>query len=748
MKSITDETIAVSLPEDAEFVQKWHEWLNNDLSKAYRVLLGDKHPIQDVLSLPIPYVDTSQEQDEQLAMLLENCLLIQELRENEEEFQAKIEAHNLSITQIYQAFVLEVARLWRVVNPAFGMIRRIWYKGFKVFGETLRKNEFSDSDNSTLGIAIKNWVSHSSMLYANLFVQDISRKIFHNDYGDRGWKNVFLAVEKNAAIKELTPLGDIIGAMFAVSGQGVPSIAAAEKMIVLKHLRYIKNNHPEIKTIILAIVSDYDHAGVNGVAGGFIQQFKMMCQKFDLELIFQRVGLNPKHVPLHRLKPAFALYSPKLRAVIRCKECQEKVYICESCGKALYRKKEPSQCPKKDNTGEKCQGETFTEIIVNTKVKTSDCTKMGFLRKEDRNAVRADPSLAQKFINKEPCGVCGALNQELSLEATPWFGVKGVPYCRTHDICHTVDIEEFSDETKFKLDSSCLIERYGIELDALGASYYFNDITNFIYEQLTIAGVSDWSRTKQLPEYYEYDEIVDKIVSEIGKENEVYSKLSDLIDQAQGAFSKLNHERDSVIKELKDLLMDRKGELLEQPDWDDRQREWDDSIELIWYRCEEELCEHQWTDSDEWNTCPLCESGQITELGRGNWSEESVKDMHDTHWNLVKHAVKIKKDFHDYFHGTLGFAKNQLTGKLKDVLDEEIENQELDLPELDDESPYLAKEFKLIPEATNRTLRKCVELFIKVGVDSEEFGILFEEDEIELLEKLVEEIEEEEAGSD
>lgn len=745
VKSITDETIYVSLPEDSEFSQKWQEWVNHDLAQAYRVLLGDKYDIHDVFSLPVPYVDKSQEEDEQLAMLLEDCLLIKELRENEEAFRERIEDNTLSLTQIYQAFILEVARLWRAVNPRFGMIRRIWYKGFKVFGETLRKNEFSDSDNGTLGIAIKNWVSNSSMLYANLFVQDISRKIFYNDYGDRGWKNVFLAVEKDAAASELNPLADIVGAMFVVSGHGVPSIAAAEKMIVLKHLRYIKNNHPEITTIILAIVSDYDHAGVNGVAGGFVQQFKMMCQKFDLDLQFKRVGLNPKHVLSHRLKPTFALYSPKMRAVIRCKECTETVYICESCGKAIYnRKREPSQCPKKDKVGEPCTGNSFTEVIVNSKVKTSDCTKQGFLRKDDRNAVQADPSLAEKFLNKEPCTKCKALDQELSLEATPWFAVKGVPFCRTHDTCHTIDIEEFSDETKFRIDSSCLIERYGIELDALGASYYFNDITEFIYEQLTIEGVSDWSREKQLPEDYTYDEVVNNIVDKIASDNEVYLKINRLMIKAQRALNKLSSEKDSVVIDLKVLLMNRKEELLDTPDWDDRQREWDDSVELIWYKCDEDICENLWSDSDEWNTCPKCESYSIVELGRGNWSEDSVKAMHENHWKLVRHAVKIRKDYHSYFYGTLGFTTKQLLDKLDDIINEEIDNQDLDLPELDEESEYLAKEFKLVPEAAERTLKKCVQLFTKVGVDSEEFGVLFEEDEIELLETIIEELEESE----
>lgn len=706
MRSITDEILKIPRPDESEFRMFWNKWLNSDLGVAYRVFLEDKYDIQDPFSLPYPSYNKNAEEDEQLAQVLEDCLLIKEIREDREGFLEKMKDNNLSFTQVYQAFVLETSRLWYVLNPDMKTIRRIWYKGFKVFAQFLRDNEFSESDYGLLIKACGNWVSNGLMFYSNFFVQDTTRKIFKNET-DRGWKNVFLLCEKDAAADELNPLADILGAMFVISGHGIPSMAACEKSLVLRQLQYIKNNHPEEKKIILAIVSDYDHAGVNGVAGGFVQQFKTFCEHLGLELVYNRVGLLPEHVPEHRLSPSFALYSPPLRGVVRCKECLETVYVCNNCGKGKKLKKHPKTCGKMDKDGEKCENNTFTVVEVGTKVPAKD-SRTGFLRKDDRDLVKKDPSQITNFINQKECPSCGKINQELSLEANPWSRVFGVPYCVTHEECHSNNYLEFSDETKYLQDNSCVIERYGIELDALGASYYSESITNFIYKELGIDGVSEWSRKTQIPEEWQYDEVIDNLVDSVASENEVYTKIKNLIRDSERVLSELRNEKDSVTEELKDLLTERRGELLEEINWDDRQREWDESEE--------------------------------------EWTEESIKEMHETHWKLVRHAIKIKQDYHDYYYGTLGFEKQQLTKKLKDTLNEEIDNDELDLPELDEESPYLAKKVRLIPEAIERTLKKCVKLFIKVGIDSEEHEILFEEDETELLESVVKELESEDSG--
>ncbi len=667
MKSIIDDVLSVHSYSEAEFEIIWASWLQNKNAYGYVKSLEQDYDVFNLSSLPIPQINFqndgggAKERDEVLAEYLEGSVLMDMVRNgkfkevNETNFE--VNGVKLSLSQIYAAYLMEVARLWRhafsQINKHYGMARRIWYKGFKVFAQKLRGNNFSESDNGNLTNALKKWVSTGVFRYSDVYVQDRTRKIFRND-SIYGWKNVFLCVEKDAAADELIELAELVGANYVISGHGAPGFAATEKAVLLDLLKgrtkeavqdFVRNN-PNEKTIVLAIVSDYDHAGYNAVAGGFIKQFKLICSIYGLEIKYKRVGLMPSHVPIRRLKPSFALYSPPLRAAIRCNKCKKTQYICNYCGKIVKTANgKPKSCNNKDRDGNNCDGDEFTKLRIQTKVKAQ--TRNGFLRKSDRDDIIRDNDMKFKFINKIACSNCDNKDQDISIESNPWMSVYGVPFCETHDTCHTINKDEFSDRSKFKQDNTCFIIRYGIELDALGASYYYNDIVEFILDALGIKKMSDWCRQEYTPDDYEYQNTLESLAKEYIKDDYEYIELNNKIDSLRAEIDSLRQEKEDMIEPIKNSLWEHAEPIVKDNSWDDRQRTWIES-------------ENENED--------------------GSWSESSIKDMHQNHIDTIKGSIKRKSRFISYWMG-LDFRKSILQDKLENLVKEEIDagNIEIDV---------------------------------------------------------------------
>jgi hypothetical protein len=633
VKPISDLYIDVPPLSTDEFAQKWSLLVKSKAGGLLRAIRGEDYSYYYNTEPPEfpPAYDTAKV-DEQLAIIAELNPVGEELRQLGRE--AFLEKYEFSNKRIYQSWLIELARLWRHVNPPHGKVRRIWYKGFKRFAQQLRGSEFSESDYSNLSSSLADMVKSGLLNYSDLFVQDTTRKMFRGEYNRHiGFFNVVLACEKDSVVDELVQLGDSVGADLLISGKGNPSLAASEKALLLHQYRQIKEENPDFTTIFLAIISDYDHAGVGSVAGGFIQQFQTICNILDLKLVYKRVGLLPHHVPEARLTPEFALYAPNYRAVIRCTECYEWEHVCNACGKKHSKNSEgtPRLCTKRVK-GRKCNASDFTSMRVHTKVQ-NPTSRNGFLTAAQYKQMRSGMLSEQEILDGLVCEECGCTRLKIHEEANPWFQVYGVPWCTVHETVHCTDYTKFNDEACVAPED-CNIRRYGIELDALGASYYFSEIAEWLIEVVGMEVVDEYARRETLPSAYDYDSLERDVAHEFAtSESEDYRRITHILKELDDVREKLETRQEEMIDEIREHLTTLRHQLVVQENWDDRERVW---------------------DSDT-----------------NSWDSDSMRTLHETQARLIREAVRRGRQARGY-ESVLNIRKSPLILKTKNALQDDL----------------------------------------------------------------------------
>lgn len=459
---------------------------------------------------------------------------------------------------ITKAFLIDFGSwIWNWNDERNISIRRIWYLRYKQLVQILflkdhhLKTKFNDYYAGLLSRELWTLVRTNPELYYSSFsVKDMSRTVWN--FEPLGWKNIVVLGEKDATTPYFQETCRILGIQVLFSGKGKTSAAAVEVMYNDMVSRKFDHETP----IYIFTLTDWDEDGLIGVESGFLKQVEIFAERFDYEIVHQRVGISPDDLEDDDKSPL--------------KKCFE--------------------LPKQDTT---------------------------------------------------------------------WARTNGIPFIND--------------------DGDTLY--LGIELEALPTAYFYNRILESCYEYFTQEEMSDFIRQKHTPENYEYEsEIEDLVKNHLQSNSYDYKKLEFQKGILQDKIYNLNSKQDDLVDPVKDDLWEKTKDIPEQADFDDRQREWDETV--------------------------------------GDWNADSVNEMYDNHKTKIEASVKAQKPFNGYYEG-LDFKSDQLIEKFRKTVDDMIQNGDLEI-EMVNEDEFNANsddyDAYVLPLDTTNNFNQTVEMLKEIGI--------------------------------
>lgn len=241
------------------------------------------------------------------------------------------------------------------------MIRRHWYAWYKTrfamplaafLGEDFDDINWGNRWAGRLSQTYAWFVDNTDTIYRNLWVEDNSRMMQNWNVYDELFKNanIVLAVEKDSAFKDFSPLAEAIGARVIVSGKGKMGKAATERMLwEVFGWRDWQDPFSFENPLIVLHISDHDYDGEAVIGPTFAEQ----ARRYTPFIREARVGITPEMIEEQVEKTGTEIekfWYPIKQSNKAYKDWANKEamweYGCSVCGKAhVYQGEFAHHCP-------------------------------------------------------------------------------------------------------------------------------------------------------------------------------------------------------------------------------------------------------------------------------------------------------------------------------------------------------------------------------------------------------------------